>query len=64
MPIFIDPNNPWNLVNAGISAVIAFGACFALTWFFGLPRELRTKAGAKAGDEPDLVTAGNARDEA
>jgi len=64
MPIFIDPSNPWNLVNAAICAAIAFGACFALTWFFGLPRELRKQAGAKVEDEPVLATVGTARDEA
>lgn len=44
VPIFIDPNDPMNLVNALICAAIAFVACFALTWFFGLPANLRKSA--------------------
>lgn len=57
VPIFIDPNDPTNLVNALICAAIAFIACFALTWFFGLPKRTRiAELGPDA--EPDLALLG------
>lgn len=38
VPIFIDPNNSMNLINALICAAIAAVVAFTLTYFFGVPK--------------------------
>lgn len=41
LPIFIDPADPMNLINAIICAVIAFVAAFGLTYLWGLSKKDR-----------------------
>lgn len=54
LPIFLDPNDPMNLVNALICAVIAFVLSFGLTYFFGMPKNESQTATTdqRAADEP------------